>query len=195
MPIGCVLGNASQGMPCFGPCSTCAMGPLIGRTCSTRCTAWPLRSSPECKNQLPCWLLATATEALHQLTSSLPCYCVAKHSTSLSKVPFPSTMAAANALVKVMIIMSLVLTATALVVMVTGLAGLQSVCRDWHDSVLSDLQARIAPLQQQSRDSSQQDSLVISVVNSTNHMFGSFARNLAQSSSFATCARMYSLHW
>ncbi|GAB4813301.1 hypothetical protein N2152v2_000347 [Parachlorella kessleri] len=61
--------------------------------------------------------------------------------------------------------------------------------------MLSDLQARIAPMQQQSASSAQQDSLVISVVNSTNHMFGSFARNLAQSSSFATCARIYSLHW
>jgi len=105
-------------------------------------------------------------------------------------------MATASGLVKVMVLVSLVLTATALVVMVTGLAGLQSVCTDWHDSMLADFQARVAPLQQQSGpEGSQQDSLVISVVNSTNHMFGSFARNLAQSSSFATCARMYSLHW
>ncbi|KAI7840129.1 hypothetical protein COHA_006168 [Chlorella ohadii] len=78
------------------------------------------------------------------------------------------------------------------VVCVVGLAGLQSVCQDDIDSLVQSLSQRTAAVEAAVAAA---DNSTVALFNATQPPFRNFASTLAQSSSFMTCAKRYSLSW
>ncbi|KAL6768342.1 hypothetical protein F751_6544 [Auxenochlorella protothecoides] len=87
---------------------------------------------------------------------------------------------------------------TSLVLILLGQAGLQARCKDLNEQALqryNDMVAREAAAATPSNQTALSANVTAAVTNATTHGFRQVLKIMSQSSSFVTCARLYSLNW